>query len=108
MTLGNASTSKMIKEKYGVEYLLRQLAEECCELAQASLKLVRTRHPGETPVSVEEARPRFYEELADVQILCDMMLDIMHTDERYAVDKIYLAKEARMIKRLLGEGEENA
>jgi hypothetical protein len=28
----------MIKEKYGVEYLLRQLAEECCELAQASLR----------------------------------------------------------------------
>ena len=36
------------------EYMLRQLAEECCELSQAALKLIRA-HNRETPVKIPQA-----------------------------------------------------
>lgn len=45
---------KEILDKYGEEYILRQLAEECNELAQAALKYIRAKR-GETPMRVDEA-----------------------------------------------------
>ena len=49
----------------GESYMLRQLAEECCELAQAALKVVRAMNE-ETPMSMGEARENLVEEISDV------------------------------------------
>ena len=47
--------------------MLAQLAEECCELAQAALKLRRTFDGASpTPVTQDEADREFREEIADV------------------------------------------
>ena len=56
---------------YGDEYLLRQLAEECIELAHASLKLIRAMR-GETPLPIEKARagPMSILWTKKVEILC--------------------------------------
>jgi len=52
----------------GEEYMLRQLAEECTELAQACLKKVRA-GKGETPVTEAQAMDSLMEEIADVQVM---------------------------------------
>lgn len=53
---------------------LIQLAEECSELAQASLKLVRALN-GQTPVSEEQARKDWIEEMGDVAVCMKFMMD---------------------------------
>lgn len=49
------------------EYRLRILAEECTELAQAALKLIRA-NERDTPVSEIDARMNMIEECADVYV----------------------------------------
>lgn len=82
--------------------MLRQLAEECCELAQASLKLVRA-VKGETPVSVVDARAAFLEEYADVTLmtLIFMSADIISDKESMDVENIIADKLARFVKRVI-------
>lgn len=96
----------LIKEltvkKYGEDYLLRQLAEECAELAQAALKVIRARH-GETPVTPEEARAKLLEEIADVMVMAAMVLE--DDGEIDAVDEIMDAKAERMLYRLAMNGK---
>ena len=59
----------VIKEKMPVVELLAGLAEECCELSQAALKLRRVYDKtNPTPVTEEEAIDRLYEEIADVEL----------------------------------------
>lgn len=68
-----------IVEQIGVPALLEQTAEECCELAQACLKMARKlRDENPTPKSIEDIREGLVEEMADVE-LC--LLEIMHTTE---------------------------
>lgn len=92
---------KLAVEKHGEDYLLRQLAEECAELAQAALKVIRTRH-GETPVTPEEARANLLEEIADVMVMMDLVFE--NDDEIGAVDEIMDAKIERMLYRLMMDG----
>lgn len=92
---------KLAVEKHGEDYLLRQLAEECAELAQAALKVIRTRH-GETPVTPEEARAKLLEEIADVIVMMDMVID--SDDEADAINEIMDAKVERMLYRLMMDG----
>ena len=54
-----------IKENYGTDDLLVQLAEECAEASQSACKLHRAFN-GLTPVSCEDANENLLEELADV------------------------------------------
>ena len=68
------SRMKEIVAKYGDEYMLRQLAEECCELAQAALKVIRAKHK-ETPMRMDEAEEKFLEEVADVDVLLAGIFD---------------------------------
>lgn len=53
---------------------LEGLAEECCELAQAALKLIRA-IDGEnpTPVSEEKCIEKLYEEAGDVLMLLEFL-----------------------------------
>ena len=91
----------MILELYGEEYVLRQLAEECNELAQAALKLIRVwRH--ETPMREEEARERLVEEIADVRLMAgEVFRHMLFAAEQKCVYEICEQKRERMFARLL-------
>lgn len=61
--------NKNISEIIGNPALLEQLAEECNELSQASLKLSRKlRDENPTPKTVGEILENLQEEIADVQL----------------------------------------
>ena len=64
-----------IVEKIGVPALLEQTAEECCELAQACLKMARKlRDENPTPKSVEDIRDNLVEEMADVEVCLSQIM----------------------------------
>ena len=78
--------------------LLAGLAEECAELAQASLKLRRAfDQTNPTPVSKQDAIEHFEEEVADVMLY----LDQINYSKRH-VQEIKAAKERRWQARLEG------
>lgn len=99
----NEQQFQKIQAKYGDEYLLRQLAEECIELAHASLKLIRAMR-GETPLPIEKARASFLEEVADVRVMYLVLSRMLGHDEILSIQEQSKEKECRMIERLLGEG----
>ena len=77
-----------ISEKYGKEYMLRQLAEECSELAQAALKYIRAVRK-ETPMRIDEAIEHLTEEIADVRLMIDAVsatvLSVHDVDDLQAI-----------------------
>ena len=84
----------------GEEYMLRQLAEECAELAQAALKLVRAWN-GETPVPASEARAALIEELADASLMQLIVeVGLLTLDEDVQRQEIFHSKRERFIRRL--------
>lgn len=90
-----------ICRKYGNEYMLRQLAEECAELAHALLKLIRAMRR-ETPDPYPVARANLLEELADVKVMWDAVANTLLSGEEQAdMERIRDLKELRMIDRLL-------
>ena len=106
--MSNIDRMPEIIEKYGEAYMLRQLAEECAELAQAALKLIRA-YRMETPMRVDEARERLIEEIADVQVMSDAIYaHMMNDEEQSCVMNLQEIKEQRMYLRMLdGEMDEN-
>ena len=102
------SRMKEIVKKYGEEYMLRQLAEECTELAQAALKLIRARRK-ETPMREDEAKEHLIEEVADVTVMLKGLYDTMFdTSMMDAVNDFHIEKVNRMYMRMLdGEMEED-
>lgn len=97
-----------ICEKYGADYFLRQLAEECAELTQAALKIIRVQK-GETPFSMEDAREAFLEEFGDVifMLWCVQEL-ILSESESKEIDRIIERKSERMKRRMLPECSETS
>ena len=93
-----------IVEKYGEEYILRQLAEECAELNQAALKMIRAQRR-ETPVLPLEARDKFIEELADVHVMLKAARRLLSLEEKMKLHTVSMSKEARMYDRMLGTHE---
>ena len=90
--------------RYGAEYVLRQLAEECAEVSHAALKLIRARRH-ETPVREETAREGLVEELADVENMLDgVFFCLLDSQERAKFAEIREIKELRMVDRLLEGG----
>ena len=92
---------KKIMEYMGEPEMLSQLAEECCELGQAALKLRRVldkKNP--TPVTEEEARANLVEEAADVYNVLGFLLNV--EDHINAYNIIQRKKD-----RWLGRLEEN-
>ncbi len=68
--------------------LLENLAEECCELAQAALKLSRIkRKENPTPKTEKEAVLDLVEEIADVQLMLESYLPYKHWQPGIAVVK---------------------
>lgn len=64
--IANEKCVAYIRDNVSQEAIVMQLAEECAEVAQQALKLVRIRM-GEnpTPMTAKEASAKFHEELAD-------------------------------------------
>lgn len=98
--------STEIKEKYGAEYLLRQMSEECNEAAQAALKLIRA-WKKETPVSEEECRQKLVEELADVELMICWVRDhVLTMEESMQINRTMDDKAVRAYRRMiLGEAD---
>ncbi len=97
---------EQIREQYGSEYLLRQMAEECSELAQAALHLIRVQRR-ESSADMSKTRMNLVEEIADVTLMVDCVKrSICTEDERDDIETVIDAKANRMVNRLIG-GEWN-
>ena len=89
---------KKIMEYMGEPEMLSQLAEECCELGQAALKLRRVldgRNP--TPKTEEDARRDLIEEAADVYNALGFLLGV---DEHIQAYNIIQQKKDRWLGRI--------
>ena len=84
---------KAISEKYGKEYMLRQIAEECRELAQAALKYIRALRK-ETPMRTDEAIEHIVEEIADVSLMIDAVSATVLSE--HDVDDVQAIKEQKL------------
>ena len=82
-----------IAGKYGKEYMLRQMAEECSELSQAALKYIRALR-NETPMRIDEAIERRAEEIADVRLMIDAVSATVLTE--HDVDDVQAIKEQKL------------
>lgn len=82
------------------DYLYRQLAEECAELAQAALKVVRAQN-GETPEKLEDAMDHYIEELADVFVMTGIAVLNLNDVQMNKIYKIVGDKRERMAERLI-------
>ena len=90
-----------IVEKIGVPALLEQTAEECCELAQACLKMARKlREENPTPKNIEDIRADLIEEAADVELCLELLEFDTKVLSYLEVDRIMEEKKARWEKRL--------
>ena len=75
---------------------LINLAEECTECAQASLKMFRALN-GDTPVSQMDAREHLIEEIADVSVCMTALGDMAPLSD---VGEIITAKANRWTERI--------
>ena len=82
-----------VLEKHGQEYMLRQMAEECCELAQAALKYIRAVRK-ETPMRIDEAIEHLMEEIADVRLMIDAVSETVLS--KRDVDDVQAIKEQKL------------
>lgn len=94
----------MIKSKIGKSAVLEQLAEECCELAQISLKRARIlRGENPTPKTITETDANFLEEIADVLNCIFVVADISRktciTLCEYCIDWLKRMKDKRGVKK---------
>lgn len=91
---------RLLNESCKPDYLYRQLAEECTELAQAALKKVRCmKH--EMPLSQKsDVEGNYIEELADVGVMRELAVMTLERQERETVQKIMQFKRERMERRL--------
>lgn len=91
---------KLLGEKCKPDYLYRQLAEECTELAQAALKKVRyMKH--EMPLSQKgDVEGNYLEALADVGVMWELALLALSIRDRESMHRIMQLKRERMERRL--------
>lgn len=82
-----------IAGKYGKLYMLRQMAEECSELAQAALKYIRALRK-ETPMRTDEAIEHIVEEIADVSLMIDAVSATVLSERD--VDNVQAIKEQKL------------
>ena len=91
---------RLLNESCKPDYLYRQLAEECTELAQAALKKVRCmKH--EMPLSQKgDVEGNYIEELADVRVMSWLVEQALKPQERESMHRIMQFKRERMERRL--------
>lgn len=100
MMTNSTTLLRLLKESCKPDYIYRQLAEECTELAQAALKKVRyMKH--EMPLSQKgDVEGNYIEELADVRVMSWLAEQALKPQEREAMHKIMQFKRERMEERL--------
>lgn len=85
----------------GEPAMLEQLAEECIELAHACLKLARVeRGESPTPVTLDEARRKVVEEMADMSVPQAAIWDTDWFDV-LMFDEVVRTKTGRFEERLV-------
>ena len=94
----------LIRERKTPDYLYRQLAEECAELAQAALKVVRAQN-GETPETMEDAMEHYIEELADVVVMTGIANCDLNAVQAKKMYNIIEYKRERMAERMISRGK---
>lgn len=89
-----------IRNALQMRTLFEQLAEECAELSQASLKLIRALGNGNpTPVDYADAYSNLLEEAIDVQLVLEI-LQIPNWLERESLKNLYAEKLDRWYGRV--------
>lgn len=95
------------RELYGLlcrkcvpDYIYRQLAEECTELAQAALKVVRSLNGEISNADEGTIAKNFVEEMADVGVMHDLMHEFLNDNALCELFEIMDAKRRRMRDRL--------
>lgn len=92
--------SSNIEKIIGRPALLEQLAEECCELSQAALKMARKlRNENYTPKTMEEIDRDLTEETADVLLCINELLEsnVVNND---SINNVTIMKKLRWETRL--------
>lgn len=91
----------LLTMKCAPDYPFRQLAEECAELAQAALKLIRAMENSATyKVDRDAAMKKFIEEMANVSVMWNIAMLHMRDDTYDKMFGITDEKSKRMGKRL--------
>ena len=89
-----------IIDTIGLPAMLEQLAEECAELAQASLKYARLlRGDNPTPKTEQECLEALTEEIADVELCISILMGSDYVDFD-AIMKLIETKERRWHDRI--------
>ena len=92
---------KYIADNLSEETILRQLAEEAAELAQAALKMCRVLDgTNPTPITERQARNNMLEEIADVQNAFNAYAYKKRIDFSQSVEEIVSEKRYRWEDRL--------
>ena len=90
-----------VLKKYGAEYLVIKLAEECSELSQACAKLL-TVWKGATSMRRDEALEHIMEEMADVRNhMRGLEVALLDENDIQGIEEIQRRKMARMKTRLI-------
>lgn len=98
--MNQLENSRFLQSVYGDEALLRMLAEECAECSQAALKVIRTMHKNETPVSRMAAEEALCVEIADALNTIDVVRNtILSGMESEQIDRERERKMKRWMKR---------
>ncbi len=100
--MGDRELVDLMQRAFFADYLYRQLSEECCELSQAALKMVR-RMMDETPESARSVLEHYVEELADVKIMWDLAVANMNDEQVRTMNSIMEQKRQRMEERMMGK-----
>lgn len=100
MMTDSTTLLRLLNENCEPDYIYRQLAEECTELAQAALKKVRSANGEISPGAKDEIDYNYLEELADVDVMRELAVMTLGTQEREIVQKIMQFKRERMEERL--------
>lgn len=90
-----------VLKKYGLEYLVIKLMEECSELAQACAKLLAVWN-GATSMRYDEAMEHIMEEMADVRNhMRGLEVALLSDEEIKGIEEIQRRKMERMKTRLI-------
>lgn len=93
----------LINDHLSTAAIFEQLAEECSELAQVSLKASRIlRNENPTPKTLDEVLPNFEEESADVMLVLEVLCHAGLISET-GLESVMMAKTDRWAKRLVAK-----
>ena len=86
MDLQRNKRNLLIAKKLGPESQLRQLMEECSELAVAANKVIRTYKKASTIFERKRARDHVVEEMADVAVVMNQIMAFLDISQNELVE----------------------